>query len=300
MEIIRVGINRHYETIQDAIDIAVDNDVVLIDPGIYNEDLIIPKLISLRGATTSPEDGDIRIVSYTDAPAIKIRLTDPATASGTIYIEGLEAETTYGNWTRVVGVKSITADSPNFYLVVNKCRLLCEGKHFPVGMDTNVTKTIGGISVENCYLKRGYAHTIYLNYADSSSVTKTVTNNAFYTYSGDPDVEDVVFTPTIGYGPNNGEFYNQYDLYYFKGYVRQDGTPVARKVRAIARDYEFTTYSGGSVFHGGTGLSSSDDGSFTVITSYYGQHDVYCEDDVGGNSYNDIMWSKVEPIKCPG
>lgn len=299
MAIIRVGKDRHYSTVQTGVDNADDGDTVLIDPGRYNEDIIVPRLISLRGASVVPENGDIRIYSTTDNPAIQIRLDSPATASGTIYIEGIEAETTYGNWIRTIGIKSITADSPNLHVVINKCNILCSGKHFPVGMDTNTTKLIGELRVERCYLKRGYAHTVWFSFINYTEVTNTIVNNTFSTYSGDPDVTDVVVNPTEEYGPAYGNFYNKLELYYFQGHTKDRGVPVSRVVRAVARDYTFTTYSGGSIFHGGSVVSYPEDGFFTIITSYDGVHDIYCEDDSAGVNYNDLLYSKVVPIPCP-
>ncbi len=303
MTVRRVGLNQVYTTIQSAVDVANDEDTILIDPGVYEEAVTITKLIHLRGTPVHPEDGDVRIVSTVDEPPV---LYDCLTmTSGTVYIEGLEIECTFGNWQRAIKVDRCNS---THHFRVNKCRLLSSGYKFPFGLHYDYC---GSVYLENCYLQRGFSHVVCLDYALVSKVLKTECNNVFYAELGDPDIEDTVYYPSSGYGPAYGDYYLTYDMYYFTGHVREEGVYVSRAVKAYSRDdnsviptasgisivSSFPDHSGTPVFFMGSSISDeNNNGHFYVVTTYSGEHTIVCEDSQGGADYNDLVFSNIYPL----
>jgi hypothetical protein len=75
-------------------------------------------------------------------------------------------------------------------------------------------------------------------------------------------------------------------LFYFDGYVKEEGVPVVRTVRAHRRDngevmFETTSSGGAGYFYG--------------ETTYSGAHYVVCLDDLYGESYNLLAYDMVYP-----
>jgi pectin methylesterase-like acyl-CoA thioesterase len=58
-KVIFVGVKKDYNKIQQAINNAENNDIIAIDSGIYKENIIVDKLVHLRGNTDSPEKGEV-------------------------------------------------------------------------------------------------------------------------------------------------------------------------------------------------------------------------------------------------
>lgn len=286
-----VGVDRPYTTIQDAVDDSETFDTVLIDHGVYYESVVLDDLINLKGG--SPITGGVKIIPLTDDPPIRISILG---GTGDLHIEDIEVESNIGNWQRGIEIVTpVACDSLEVY--INRCRIITTGKRFCIGLGTNPTFYLGGLYITNCYLERGYAHIAYMDYIHDTSVLKTECNNPFLTYNGAPDVEDTVYVPTDGYGTNYGSFSFPWPLYYFSGYVLENGSPVERLVRATTRSYnEITTYSGGGVHHTGSAMSDPTTGEFVIISRQTGKHNIVCEDDVGGLTYIDLVASDIEPI----
>src|SRR5690606_30525659 len=58
--VLNVGPNKLFTTIQSAIDAADINDIILIDEGTYTENLVLNKLVHLKGNTIDPSLVEIR------------------------------------------------------------------------------------------------------------------------------------------------------------------------------------------------------------------------------------------------
>ena len=81
------------------------------------------------------------------------------------------------------------------------------------------------------------------------------------------------------------------NAYYMEGYVKEQGDPVSREVRA----YRVST---GELVDKTT--SRESDGYFMVETCYTDAHYVVCLDDVAGISYNDLVYGKMYPSTISG
>jgi len=90
MMIRRVGITRGYRTIAEAYYMALPGDVILIDEGIYNEqiNMVGNKNVHLVGNTRDPGLGKVRVIPPNEAATRCITFTD-FTLQTTIYIEGI-------------------------------------------------------------------------------------------------------------------------------------------------------------------------------------------------------------------
>jgi len=286
-----VGVDRPYTTIQEAVNASETFDTVMIDHGTYNESVVLDDIINLKGA--SPYKDGVKIIAPDDNPAIRVNVLGTA---GTLHIESIEAVNAIGNWQRAIEIDTPTA-CDSLYVYINKCRVISTGKRFCVGLGTNPQFYLGGLYITNCYLERGYAHTAYLDYIHDTEISATECNNPLLTYNGDPDVEDVVYVPTTGYGPDYGSLTFPWNIYYFSGYVFENGSPVERLVRATTRTYNnITTYSGGAVHHTGSTMSDPSTGEFIIISRQTGKHNIVCEDDAAGLNYRDLIASDITPI----
>jgi len=304
-----VGVDRPYQTVQSAVDASDSKDTVVIDHGVYREAVYVEdKIVHFVGATPFPEQGGVRIISPYDSAAL--RISAPGIV-GNLCIEGVHLESTEGNWQRGLEIEVPSAsDSLNIY--VNKCRMVALGKKFSVGLGTNPQFYLGGLHLTNCYLERGYSHTVYFDYINNSSISGTECNNPFLSYGGDPAELDTVYLPTAGYGPAYGDYIFPESLYYFKGHVLEDGTPVERKVRSVSRTSFIpdtkTTYSGGDIYHSSSAYSYNpfEDtnpsnahplGEFILISRYNLKHNIVAQDDASGLDYNDLIASNIYPIR---
>jgi len=204
MAVFRVGLGRTYTTINSAISVAPGNDdLIVIDPGTYNEDVTINKWVSLLGNTSTPENGDVIINSSYNGYPININYLP--SSYETVYIEGIKLTRAYHTWS----VNFLISNS-NSYLSVyfNRCIIIAGANEYP--LDPN-NKILNKFYVENCYLQRGYSHILYGNWNNitESVISKTETNNAYYCYlcTGSPTTLDTVATPTTDYGPAYGSYY---------------------------------------------------------------------------------------------
>lgn len=299
MGILEVGINKEYITVQSAVTAATNNDIILIYPGIYDEIVVVNKIIHLCGNTNNPVSGDVSIVSDYGTP---LSINCDAVTSGTIYIEKLKLVTTSTSY--IDSSFKIPQSNTNLHLVMNRCVLRA--------VDMNTTnilfepsQTCGSIVVSSCYLESTGLHIEYLNDVNFSSVIKTECNKIFEAGNGDPIVNDTVNTSTYGYGPNYGNNNITPYMYYFSGYTTKLNLPVSRVVKAFTEDkYAYSpieaeqTYTcvGETLSSGGGGWG----GYFYLQTTFSGAHQVICEDDEDGVKYNDLIFSDVYPATVSG
>jgi len=205
MAIIRVGPTRTYTTINSAISAASGTgEVIVIDPGTYNENVTINKWVHLRGKTNNPENGDIII--HSDYSGVPIAIDYTPSSSESVFIEGVKLTRTAHTWSVCFLVLN---SNSNLSVYLNRCIVIAGGNEYP--LDPN-SKILDKFYVENCYVQRGYSHVVYGVWTNMNEVviSKTETNDAYFCYlcSGTPDILDTVATPTVDYGPAYGTYYN--------------------------------------------------------------------------------------------
>lgn len=204
-----VGIKKDYDDIQSAIGNAESDDVIVIDPGIYKENVIVNKLIHLRGNTDSPEKGEVVINGGSDVPVVFNYLPDKKEL---IYAEGLQLIRNEGSCQKLC---LIANSNSNLNIVFNRCRILAGSVQYPVSISSNVYT--GNITIEQCYLQRGRAYLSRFDYKHNnySRIIKTELNSSFVINlcKDRPNKVDVVEKPTTGYGPEYGSYYKEAPKY---------------------------------------------------------------------------------------
>jgi len=200
-----VGAGKDYADIKSAIKNANSNDIIVIDSGIYEENIIINKFVHLRGNTDNPEKGEVIIHGSNDIPVVFNYLPNEKEL---IYLEGLQFERDDGPCQKLC---LIANSNSNLSIIFNRCRILGGSAQYPISISNNVYTD--NVVIEHCYLQRGEAHLsrfIY-KYNNYSKITKTELNTSFAATfcKNRPNKVDVVTIPTLNYGPAYGSYYNQ-------------------------------------------------------------------------------------------
>jgi len=208
-KVIFVGVKKDYDKIQSAIKNAETNDIIAIDPGIYKENVIVNKLVHLRGNTNSPEKGEVIIHGGNDIPVVFDYL--PAQKE-LVYLEGLQF---VRNEVSCQKLFLIANSNFNLSITLNKCRVLAGNVQYSIAISRGAS--IGNIVINNCFLQRGEAYLSQFNYKNNNylSIIKTELNTSFAAKlcKDRPNNIDVVGSPTNGYGPEYGLYYNQIPKY---------------------------------------------------------------------------------------
>jgi len=204
-KVIFVGMKKDYGNIQAAIKNAEHDDVIAIDPGIYRENVIIDKLVHLRGNTNNPEKGEIVIHGENDVPLVFNYL--PAQKE-TIYTEGLQLVRNEGSCQKVCLIANSNSD---LSAIFNRCKIVAGSVQYPISISRDVYTD--KIIIEQCYLQRGRCYLsrfvdVRNNY---SAIIKTELNIPFEINlcKNRPNKIDVVTRHTDGYGPAYGSYYKQ-------------------------------------------------------------------------------------------
>jgi len=208
-KVIFVGVKKDFLNIRSAINNAESGDIIAIDSGVYKENLVINKLVHLRGNTDNPEKGEVVIHGGNDIPLVFNYL--PAQKE-TIYTEGLEL---VRNEEPCQKLCLITNSNSNLSTVFNRCRMLAGSTQYPISISNNVYT--GKVIINHCYLQRGQAHLSRFVSARNnySAIIKTELNTSFaINFCKDrPNKIDVVARSTYGYGPAYGSYYKQVPEY---------------------------------------------------------------------------------------
>jgi hypothetical protein len=204
-EMIFVGVKKDYGDIQSAISDAGSDDVIVIDPGIYKENVVMNRLVHLRGNPNSPEKGEVILHGGNNIPVVFDYL--PAQEE-TIYIEGLQIVRNEASCEKLCLIANSNFD---LSIIFNKCRILASSGQYPMAISSGVYTN--KVIIEQCYLQRGEAHLSRFTdvYNTYSAMIKTELNDSFVSMlcKDRPNKIDVVRTPTPGYGPGYGSYYKQ-------------------------------------------------------------------------------------------
>jgi len=204
-KVIYVGNKKDYSSIQTAVNNAESNDIISIDPGIYKENLIIDKLVHLRGNTNNPEKGKVVIHGGNDIPIVFNYLP---TKEELVYLEGLQFIRNEGSCQKLC---LIANSNFNLNITLNKCRILAGSIQYPIAISRGAS--VGNVIIDHCFLQRGEAHLSQFNYKNNNylAIIKTELNASFMTKicKDRPNKIDVVAVPTNGYGPKYGLYHNQ-------------------------------------------------------------------------------------------
>ncbi|MEH0019208.1 MAG: right-handed parallel beta-helix repeat-containing protein [Desulfobacter sp.] len=206
-----VGASGAYATIQEAIDAADDGDMILIDPGIYLENILFNKWVHLKGNSPDPEQ--VMIKSPGNAysgypPTLVFELTYDSPLSTPVYIEGIRFDPYTSSWNRTMRLPNAETTGKAGTIVFNRCRFISSANTYPA---SNLGEN-GPVQTEvrflNCYFQRGYAHFLYMN-SPNWGLEKCELNNAYKSYrcATLPTPKDHVITPTPGYGTGYGAWY---------------------------------------------------------------------------------------------
>ena len=200
-----VGGGKKYGSVQLAIDSAKTNDIIIIDPGTYEENVIINKLVHLRGNTNNPEKGEVIIHGNNDIPIVFNYLPDQ---EETVYVEGLELIRSEASCQKLCLVAN---SNSNLSIVFNRCRILAGSAQYSIAISSGVCTN--NITIKYCYLQRGMAHLVRFTEAcnNYSAIIKTELNGSFKSElsKGRPNKIDIVKVPTNRYGPAYGSYYKQ-------------------------------------------------------------------------------------------
>jgi len=211
-KVIFVGVKKDYDKIQLAIKNAESNNIIAIDPGIYKENIIVDKLVHLRGNTDSPEKGEVIIHGGNDVPVVFDYLP---VQKESIYLEGLQFVRNESNCQKLC---LIANSNFNLSVALNRCRILADSVQYSIAISRNAQ--INSFVIDHCFLQRGEAHLSRFNYKNTNylSIIKTEVNAslALKLCKDRPNKIDVVGIPTNGYGPAYGSYYNEVPEYGLK------------------------------------------------------------------------------------
>ena len=204
-----VGVKKDYGSVQSAIKDAENGDIIVIDPGIYKENIIVSKLVHLRGNTNNPEKGEVIIHGRNDIPLVFDYLP---TQKEMIYTEGLQLVRNEGSCQKLC---LIANSNSNLSTIFNRCRILAGNVQYPISISDNVYTN--KVIINQCYLQRGRAYlSRFVDVRNNYSVmikTELNTSFAINLCKNRPNKTDVVERPTYGYGPAYGSYYKQVPEY---------------------------------------------------------------------------------------
>ena len=300
------GVSREYSTINDALTDCVDGDIIMLDPGVYNEQVILYKHVCLRGITDTPENGDILVRYPTTGalPAITIAYNATA-ASGiegpTFIFECIDIacehtsddDYVFTALSPTLGVTPISQPS----IIFNRCRF--RQLSLSTGIQARMV-ALGGSAYwknarfDHCYWDNGpgggsqFGSMRWDLFVKGEIVACEYSKAAsYYNNTGTPDPHNYVTTTTSGYGPAySSDFYIQIEpVGYFDGYVFEESSPVQRTVNLHRRDT-------GEMVNTTT---SNPAGYYYMDTTLSGMHYIVALDAPEDPLYNDLIIGSAYP-----
>jgi len=315
MAIINVGSNRSYTTINSAYSAASNGDTLLIDEGVYDEQIImVNKLVNLVGNTAYPEEERVKIQAPNVSDYFTLWLEWNSTTSSTVHIEGLalyapDSSNNAPTVIRIGGDSAIRVSGMD--IVINKCVLKVDDSFYPTIIygDANslgTYRTANSVTLNRCdlYIIDGaYSHIFSTNavtyWPESSRILTKSKLNTYFTYytSGGkkydvvPPYLDFIYTSKnyIDYGSSYGNYITPINnMYKFTGIIEDNGVPVSRELRIFREDNDaFITST----------VSSGTTGYYEAFVPFEVYYYIICLDDVADPYYNDLIKTRCLPIE---
>lgn len=296
-----VGPYREYTTINAALNVAATGDSIVIDEGIYNENIIMEnKIVNLIGRTDHPEEGKVVISGNARYGVVQLRWGSVVNID--LVLEGIKFQNLYEGtpYYLMQFIRTGTIWS-GLNLTINKCILDCtnfeSNKVFYAQYEYygKPYYSLNSLELTNCDIFM-YGNKFVDNDFDKGVPTCKLLNsrlNATPEYTKFPSPYNDYISTSRNF-PDYGTKYGNFLLdsllkdYEFVGNIKENGDPVSRELRVFRQDND--------VFIGST-VSSPLDGFYKVKTTYGGNHYIICLDSSGEPYYNDLVKTKCIPIK---
>jgi hypothetical protein len=275
MNIIRVGENYDFSTINSAISAASHGDLILIEPGDYRSEgtITITKAVHLVGNTTNLD---------IDPITIKILHFSLGTSAyspiDTLVVESITINS-YDPGMLYYPLRLLPNCPLNIKYVFNKCKIAGNASFTSVFFYDNYHATFINTEELNRY---HYGGTSINKVAIRTFIAARSNQDITYVY------DDHVREPTTGYGYLYGHSYFKLpSKYIFSGKVTISGSiPVERTIKAYRRDTDtLLAYTS----------SDATTGDYKLITEYPGEHYLVCKDSSNIDYYNDLIRARVYP-----
>lgn len=310
MTVYHVGPQCPFISINSALTIASTGDTILIEEGIYNEVLYMNnKIVNLIGRTDRPLEGAVKIVGYASAEIKStLQIKWENSSSITMLVEGISFKSVDDD---IYGIVFFDGDAGNYNtsglnITFNKC--IFDGTNFTGGNPIFYYRkyypyqynNLTSFYMINCdvYLPTSCKF-VHGRLRDCTRSMKNCRLNSTPTgYDSGGSYSDIFPLGSFdyistglnfaGYGPKYSDFLSiAYPKFYsFSGIVKEVGEPVSRNLRFFRKDND--------VFLGSTD-SDVVSGSYSIETSYGGEHYIICLDHINTPYYNDLIRSKCFP-----
>jgi hypothetical protein len=296
------GVTRPYSTVTEAIDAASPGDVIVLDPGVYTEHVILNKHVSLKGNTEHPENDDIIIQPPSEPSNYVVLLNYSSNPSHiTFYIEGITLRMNSDvDHEYVLLIQTTAGVSYDTSLVLSRCRLInIRNGHSSRIIHQNF-QYINNWWFDHCdLLFEGAGGTNWhWNHTRLEGESVNSAKVIACRYDRTPTMQDtagsfgvnnyVVSTTTVsGYGPGyTSDWYIPLATGYFDGYVTEEGSPVQRTINFYNRATGALT---------DTTTSDPSTGYYYMGTTSSGMHYIVCLDDPADPLQNDLIIGSTYP-----
>jgi len=297
------GVSREFTTVNDALASAVDGDIIMLDPGVYTERVLLDRHVSIRGLTDTPENGDVRIQPPDGQfPALSLNYVATTTSGdGPVFMfecldlsawHGVDTQYTFSCATQSIGGAPNNRPS----LIFNRCKI--QQVNVNPGVQSRLINLNNGyfnlVRFDHCYIKRGlgggnhFFYGYWTRHVDAEILACEL--DAVYSCdncNGDPFPNNYVTTTTSGYGPaySNDLYIDIPPVGYFDGYVFEESSPVQRTLNLHRRD------TGKKV----NTTVSNPAGYYYMDTTLSGMHYIVALDAPEDPLYNDLIIGSAYP-----
>ncbi len=309
MTIFTVGLGKEFTTINDAYYVTSDGDTILIDEGIYYENIYMEnKVVNLIGITDYPAEGKVEIVG--DEVRGTFRTKWGSTTEINILIEGIKFRSSTTTSYNLIYFYYTTSIQSGLGITFNKCVFNTENftdDHYIFQNNYTVAGPSSGLNSLtlkhcDCYMHGNYfanssiyripirimekcklneiPYEIYVD--DGPNITPF--DNPYYNY--------ILMSNTYsGYGAVFGNFITDLPKKaYFTGEIKENSVHVSRELRFFRCDND--------VYLGST-VSSGVNGYYNFESTFSGHHYILCLDDVASPYFNDLIKAKCTPSGLP-
>jgi len=298
------GVSREFSTVNDALASASDGDTIMLDAGVYTEQVYLDRHVNIRGLTGNPADVSIRPPDNV-YPAVQINY-DATVASGagpTFIFECIDIACWHSadNWNVFTCINQTIGSDP-----INRPSLIFNRTWIrQVNPYVNVDPRLIYLSssyfnlcrFDHCYLyinpNAGVQfHNAYWDRMVTGEILACEFDRPYSCFGciDSPFPNNYVTTTTSGYGPAYSNTYYIEELEpmgYFDGYVMEESSPVQRTLNLHRRD------TGEKV----NTTTSNPAGYYYMDTTLSGMHYIVCLDAPADPLYNDLIIGSAYPTE---